>query len=1179
MSNFKKILYYSIGFITAISLLFGFTVLAAPSSAGNIFRNITPETDSNYYIGTTTLRWLGIYSDNIDISDTATTTQLCFSGDDTCLSTGSIFSYWNTDDDGYLTTTSTNYLLNGNVTSTSLYTSSLGLNSEYFTDLTGTNLENDSGSLDVIDNPQFDKVGIGTAPSFPIHISNDGYGSANWLTQDLTTQDGKLGIAFRQIPTHNGIIGAISMSGEQYASDQYQMSLDSYFGEIHIQSAGTEPVRISQGGGDTYIGGDLITTDISTTNVSTTNLTTSGYFDFLGTVITDVSTWFSGLFDTNFSSKTTTDLSEGTNLYWTNARFDDRYNATTTLSGFTPSDYLLTTNFDSTFDTRLIATTTWTGDLTVDGNVTGDNLAITNWNTAYGWGDHAGAGYLSQNDWEATTTDALAEGSTNFYYTEARFDSSLSGKSTTDLTEGTNLYWTNDRFDDRYNATTTLSGFTDNSTNWNTAYGWGDWNGNIDISTDTNLAVDSPIILTDDTLSFDFSGDYAWTGTGTTTYAGNLAVSGDISVNDVYITNQFYTNGIFSGYVSSTAGLFTQGSGHYGGNLNVDGNVGIGTTTPELSLSLAIGDNDGIQLSHTNDGGSTAKLYSNGIDRGYLDLYQAGTLNIRLAGGGGTSSFILGGLGIGVTTPEEKLQVAGDFLMADGNNDAFQWWEDTGNDVAWRIGQRHTLNGWLQFSRYDGSRTNFQNHTLTLKQNDDVQVNSGDLYVNNGALDVATTGTFGGAVTGSNLNIANWDTAYGWGDHATAGYFVKATDDTDDITDTATNRFITDTQISNLGTAYTHSQDNTQAHSDYLINNGNDTTSGRLTANGFTATADIQGTSLLLDEAFPVLDMNRDSNDGRIYARVDNSGGLISLYKSDGTESLILSSYGNIGVAGDTDLLQLDTNSLTVNGDVGIGTASPNEKLEVTGNLRFTEGADRIIKVTDQGSIESGYSLTVEAGDGGLSVGNLNLNAGEGLGTIYGGDVLINGGDSAGGDGGDIKLNAGAHGATGDDGNIYIGDTTGKLIAQAPTFFAYKNAVSSGFTTTAYSIEWDVVPVKDSDFFSHTAGTNAIDLTKAGEYELSYSVPIDVNTGTSRSTSVVWATLDGSAIVGSGATGYHRTAGDGDDTVTKTIRFTASAGDELLLRARRYTGGSTLMTQYDATYLITPTIQLRYLGQ
>jgi len=69
--------------------------------------------------------------------------------------------------------------------------------------------------------------------------------------------------------------------------------------------------------------------------------------------------------------------------------------------------------------------------------------------TAYDWGDHAVVGYLLQSEWEETTTDALAEGLSNFYYTEDRFDTS-------------------------YNATTTLNGFTDNSTNWNTAYSWGD---------------------------------------------------------------------------------------------------------------------------------------------------------------------------------------------------------------------------------------------------------------------------------------------------------------------------------------------------------------------------------------------------------------------------------------------------------------------------------------------------------------------------------------------------------------------------------------------------------------------------------------------------------------------------------------------------------------------------------
>ena len=37
----------------------------------------------------------------------------------------------------------------------------------------------------------------------------------------------------------------------------------------------------------------------------------------------------------------------------------------------------------------------------------------------------------------------------------------------------------------------------------------------------------------------------------------------------------------------------------------------------------------------------------------------------------------------------------------------------------------------------------------------------------------ATTGTFTDAVTGSNLNVSNWDTAFGWGNHASAGYLTS----------------------------------------------------------------------------------------------------------------------------------------------------------------------------------------------------------------------------------------------------------------------------------------------------------------------------------------------------------------------------------------------------------------------
>ena len=46
-------------------------------------------------------------------------------------------------------------------------------------------------------------------------------------------------------------------------------------------------------------------------------------------------------------------------------------------------------------------------------------------------------------------TDSVSEGSSNLYYTTARFDSAFTGKSTSDLSEGTNLYYTDTRFDTR----------------------------------------------------------------------------------------------------------------------------------------------------------------------------------------------------------------------------------------------------------------------------------------------------------------------------------------------------------------------------------------------------------------------------------------------------------------------------------------------------------------------------------------------------------------------------------------------------------------------------------------------------------------------------------------------------------------------------------------------------------
>lgn len=105
-------------------------------------------------------------------------------------------------------------------------------------------------------------------------------------------------------------------------------------------------------------------------------------------------------------SLSTTNVSEGSNLYYTTARVN------------------------TDFDTRLATKSTT--------NLSeGMNLYYTaaRFNTAFA----------------GKSTSDLTEGS-NLYYTTARFDSRLSTKTTTDLTEGVNLYYTDERVDDRVAA-------------------------------------------------------------------------------------------------------------------------------------------------------------------------------------------------------------------------------------------------------------------------------------------------------------------------------------------------------------------------------------------------------------------------------------------------------------------------------------------------------------------------------------------------------------------------------------------------------------------------------------------------------------------------------------------------------------------------------------------------------
>lgn len=135
-------------------------------------------------------------------------------------------------------------------------------------------------------------------------------------------------------------------------------------------------------------------------------------------------------FISNLSGLTTTNLSEGSNLYWTLARFN------TAFAGKSTSDLLEGTNLYYT---------------------------STRFNTAF----------------SNKTTSDLTEGS-NLYWTQSRFNTAFSSKNTDGLLEGSsNFYFTNSRARLAINLTTTGSGAAtyDSST------------GNLNIPTNTPVAL------------------------------------------------------------------------------------------------------------------------------------------------------------------------------------------------------------------------------------------------------------------------------------------------------------------------------------------------------------------------------------------------------------------------------------------------------------------------------------------------------------------------------------------------------------------------------------------------------------------------------------------------------------------------------------------------------------------
>ncbi len=140
-------------------------------------------------------------------------------------------------------------------------------------------------------------------------------------------------------------------------------------------------------------------------------------------------------FDTRLATKSTTNLSEGTNLYFTNARVGTYLDGTLNVD-IIPSTH---TTYDLGNTTKRFKDAYIQGTVTI-GTGTIASTQISNWNTAYGWGDHGAAGYLS----------SISANSIND--THIDWGTGANQVSTADIPENTNLYYTDARADARADA-------------------------------------------------------------------------------------------------------------------------------------------------------------------------------------------------------------------------------------------------------------------------------------------------------------------------------------------------------------------------------------------------------------------------------------------------------------------------------------------------------------------------------------------------------------------------------------------------------------------------------------------------------------------------------------------------------------------------------------------------------
>jgi hypothetical protein len=389
-------------------------------------------------------------------------------------------------------------------------------------------------------------------------------------------------------------------------------------------------------------------------------------------------------------------------------------------------------------------------DARADARITAAGITsakVTNWDTAYGWGDHSTAGYLTA---ETSHADVLVDG-----------DFASQGIMLRGASAGS------------------YSILTDNSANWNTAYGWGDHStAGYQTTAGLNAAVDSHLNQSNPTAGYVLSwngSDYAWIdNTGYTSFNTDfdtrLATKSTTDLTEG--TNLYYTDARADARVNLQTGAnldlssksttdLTEGTNLYYTDTRVDSRITGNWLIDEDNMASD----------------SATKIPSQQSVKAYVDS-QVATANE------------LGEMtDVTITSVQNN-----DFLKY---NSSTSQWENATVTASTAAGS----NTYVQFN--DGGTMGGDAGFTYDKTTDELSVGSVitagatpslsatthltiETTAGNGNISLTTHGA--GVVNissdidmGTNVisdtKVGQWDTAYGWGDHSTAGYLTAETND------------------------------------------------------------------------------------------------------------------------------------------------------------------------------------------------------------------------------------------------------------------------------------------------------------------------------------------------------------------------------------------------------------------